>query len=111
LKRVVAFAKVSEQVLHDQLEFNTRISNESRDLSWKSIFKTPLNDYNLLIKLDKNGIAHYEQNVTFAIDATSRKKLTEKIHKQKGFKNVSNSELIVGLNPVESLLSELEVTL
>lgn len=108
MKRVVAFAKVAEQTFAQQLQFSELTSTDHRDSAWKSIFKTPTSDYNILIKLSKESIPHYEHNILFSLDQTARSKLVEKIHKHKGFKNVSSSELIVGLDPIEKFITELE---
>ena len=110
LKRIVAFAKQSYFVLMNQFLFDKNETNENRTINWKSIFKTPLNDYNVIIHLDHNQIPQYQFNIKYSLFEKSRNKLIEKINSQnKNFKNVSNVETIIGMNPIKKFINELQI--
>jgi hypothetical protein len=71
----------------------------------KRLFKTPLNDYDVIIHLKKDAIVHPERNIEEAFDNQIKKPMRRRVE----YKNLMESGLLIGFDPVQKYLEELQV--
>jgi len=106
LKRLSAFAKKAMELLNDQFLLTTEDQSafdSAREMNWKRLFKSSSGDYDLLIKLKKEVIAHPEQNI-----AHSYRPKSKQIKKKTEYKNLEGSGLLIDLDLVQKYLEELQ---
>jgi len=105
LKRIIRYAQHSEHILQGLLSFDTE---ESTQISWKTLFQTPFVDFDAIIQLDPHMIPYYDFNLNAQPKPKSKKKSIFDVPKYKNVKSAENTGLLVGFNPIENYMDDLQ---